>query len=83
MFYRGAGDVIGATKMDDALLKELRRQEEVLTEGEDGSQDDEAPQEDATSSAFEEAEPDSAPAEVAAEAVAPSGNILDWTEGDA
>ena len=83
VFYRGAGDVIGATKMDDALLKELRRQEEVLTEGEDGGQDDEAPQEDVTASAVEEAEPDSAPAEVSAEAVAPSGNILDWTEGDA
>jgi len=69
--------------MDDALLKELRRQEEVLTEGEDGSQDDEAPQEDATSSAVEAPLPDTAPAEVAAEAVAPSGNILDWTEGDA
>ena len=46
-------------------------------------QDDEAPQEDATPSAVEVAVPDSAPAEVASEAVAPSGNILDWTEGDA
>jgi len=35
VFYRGAGDVIGATKMDDALLKELQRQEEVLSEDED------------------------------------------------
>ena len=31
VFYRGAGDVIGASKMDDALLAELRRQEEVLS----------------------------------------------------
>ena len=80
MFYRGAGDVIGATKMDDALLKELRRQEEVLTEGEDGGQGDEAPQEDAPPWARR---PSPSHLRGGSEAVAPSGNILDWTEGDA
>ena len=34
VFYRGSQEVIGATKMDEKLLDELRRQEEVL----DGSE---------------------------------------------
>jgi hypothetical protein len=70
--------------MDDALLKELRRQEEVLTEGENGGQDgDEVPQEEATAPSVEAMEDEPEPPAEASEAVAPSGNILDWTEGDA
>jgi len=30
VFYRGSQEVIGATKMDEKLLEELRRQEEIL-----------------------------------------------------
>ena len=30
MFYRGSQEVIGATKMDEKLLEEIRRQEEAL-----------------------------------------------------
>ena len=40
VFYRGSQEVIGATKMDEKLLEEIRRQEEALnaptTEEEDG-----------------------------------------------
>ena len=38
VFYRGSQEVIGATKMDEKLLAELRRQEEILDGGgeEDG-----------------------------------------------
>ena len=30
VFYRGSQEVIGATKMDEKLLEEIRRQEEAL-----------------------------------------------------
>jgi DNA topoisomerase-6 subunit B len=81
VFYRGAGDVIGASKMDDALLAELRRQEEVLSgdpaDEEDGA-DEEAPEEPDVSAP----PPDDDPVEP----VAPSGpkqTLFDYTEGDA
>ena len=32
VFYRGSQEVIGATKMDEKLLEEIRRQEAMLTE---------------------------------------------------
>ena len=49
VFYRGSQEVIGATKMDEKLLEEIRRQEEALNtpppeEGEE-SQDDEVKEE--------------------------------------
>ena len=37
VFYRGSQEVIGATKMDEKLLDELRRQEEVLDGTEQGA----------------------------------------------
>ena len=46
VFYRGSQEVIGATKMDEKLLEEIRRQEEALNapppeEGEDSPDDEE------------------------------------------
>ncbi len=32
VFYRGAGDVIGANRLDEKILEELRRQEDSGTE---------------------------------------------------
>ena len=40
VFFRGSQDVIGATKMDEKLLEEIRRQEVVGTTGEEGSSDE-------------------------------------------
>lgn len=41
VFYRGSQEVIGATKMDEKLLEEIRRQEAMLTEqGVEAEQDD-------------------------------------------
>ena len=37
VFFRGSQDVIGATKMDEKLLEEIRRQEAVGTTEEEGS----------------------------------------------
>ena len=34
VFYRGAGDIIGASKLDEKMLDEIRRQEEINDEGE-------------------------------------------------
>jgi len=53
VFYRGSQEVIGATKMDEKLLEEIRRQEEALNapppeEGEDSpdNEEEEGPVED-------------------------------------
>ena len=40
VFFRGSQDVIGATKMDEKLLEEIRRQEAVGTTEEEGSADE-------------------------------------------
>jgi hypothetical protein len=32
VFYRGAGDVIGANRLDEKILEEIRRQEEEVVE---------------------------------------------------
>ena len=40
VFFRGSQDVIGATKMDEKLLEEIRRQEAVGTTEEEGSSDE-------------------------------------------
>tara|TARA_B100001996_G_scaffold131746_1_gene100190 strand:+ start:7297 stop:9396 length:2100 start_codon:yes stop_codon:yes gene_type:complete len=39
VFYRGSQEVIGATKMDEKLLEEIRRQEEVFIEQENLAED--------------------------------------------
>ena len=56
----------------------------MLTEGEIEDQDgDDVPQEEATAPSVEAMEDEPEPPAEASEAMAPSGNILDWTEGDA
>lgn len=47
LFYRGSQEVIGASKMDEKLLEEIRRQE-AIANGEDGSEDDEEASEPTT-----------------------------------
>jgi hypothetical protein len=37
VFFRGSQDVIGATKLDEKMLVEIRRQEEILTKAEETS----------------------------------------------
>jgi DNA topoisomerase-6 subunit B len=38
IFFRGAGDIIGATKLDEAILAEMLREEDVGVEHEDGAE---------------------------------------------
>ena len=60
VFFRGSQDVIGATKMDEKLLDEIRRREEVLADeesGEDGDDietDDESDEDEADAPVEEE-----------------------------
>lgn len=69
VFYRGSQEVIGATKMDEKLLEEIRRQESVLSdemdeedpEGEDEDGDDEGSDDDHDSAVDEAAKEDEAP----------------------
>jgi DNA topoisomerase-6 subunit B len=44
VLFRGSQDVIGATKMDEKFLEEIRRQEQLLTESGIASPEDEAEQ---------------------------------------
>ncbi|NCG01292.1 MAG: DNA topoisomerase VI subunit B [Euryarchaeota archaeon] len=44
VLFRGSQDVIGATKMDEKFLEEIRRQEQILTESGIASPEDEAEQ---------------------------------------
>lgn len=46
VFYRGSQEVIGATKMDEKLLDEIRRQESVLADEDDEGSAEEAEDED-------------------------------------
>ncbi len=70
VFYRGSQEVIGATKMDEKLLEEIRRQESVLSdemdeddpeEDEDDPEEDEDDDDDLDSAVDEAAEEDDAP----------------------
>ena len=69
VFYRGSQEVIGATKMDEKLLEEIRRQEEALNAP---PPDDEAEQEE---SAEETPEPET----VEVEPTAPTGDTKQTT----
>ena len=55
VFYRGSQEVIGATKMDEKLLEEIRRQEEALNAPppEEDSKDDEIDEENGDVEAVE------------------------------
>jgi DNA topoisomerase-6 subunit B len=60
VFFRGSQDVIGATKMDEKLLDEIRRREEVLADedsggdGDDLETDDESDEDEADAPVEEE-----------------------------
>lgn len=41
VFFRGSQDVIGATKLDEKMLVEIRRQEEILTQVESSVEESE------------------------------------------
>ena len=43
VFFRGAQDVIGASKMDEKFLEEIRRQERALTEPNESDADEDQP----------------------------------------
>ena len=69
VFYRGSQEVIGATKMDEKLLEEIRRQEEALNAP---PPDDEADEE-------ESAEETPEPGTVEVEPTAPTGDTKQTT----
>ena len=41
VFFRGSQDVIGATKLDEKMLDEIRKQEQILNQSNEGSEDTE------------------------------------------
>ncbi len=60
IFFRGSQDVIGATKMDEKLLEEIRRQEQVLADEEaddetDAENEDDADDDDASDNVVDKA----------------------------
>ena len=58
VFYRGSQEVIGATKMDEKLLEEIRRQEEALNApAPEDVQEDEADDEEASEAEVGTSEP--------------------------
>ena len=69
VFYRGSQEVIGATKMDEKLLEEIRRQEEALN----------APPPDEDLEEEEAAEETPDPEMVEAEPTAPTGDTKQTT----
>tara|TARA_B100001142_G_scaffold324751_1_gene377010 strand:+ start:2684 stop:4783 length:2100 start_codon:yes stop_codon:yes gene_type:complete len=66
VLFRGSQDVIGATKMDEKFLEEIRRQEQLLTESGIASPEDEAEQDTGIT------EPTEQKTEVVAEKVEPA-----------
>ena len=69
VFYRGSQEVIGATKMDEKLLEEIRRQEEALN----------APPPDEDSDEEGDAEIDPEPEAVEAKPTTPAGDTKQTT----
>ena len=69
VFYRGSQEVIGATKMDEKLLEEIRRQEEALN----------APPPDEDSDEEGDAEIDPEPEAVEAKPTTPTGDTKQTT----
>ena len=74
IFFRGAGDIIGATKLDEEILAEMLREEEAGIEdgGEEVKPVDEANEDDT-----ETAEIDADPVET----VSNPGDIMSWNSG--
>ena len=85
VFYRGAGDVIGASKMDDALLAELRRQEDIIT-GEPQEEEEEAMADEPEGPEVPAEDSPAPPVDEGGGTPAPSGpkqTLFDYTEGEA
>ncbi len=74
IFFRGAGDIIGATKLDEEILAEMLREEEAGIE--DGGEEVEAVDE-ANEADAETAEIEAAPVET----VSNPGDIMSWNSG--
>ena len=74
IFFRGAGDIIGATKLDEEILAEMLREEEAGIE--DEVEDDEVVDEDIEDDS-ETAENDPVPVET----VSNPGDIMSWNSG--
>ena len=64
VFYRGSQEVIGASKMDEKLLEEIRRQEARAQSEEEGGEEE---------ASTEDSEEDDAPSEVDDDQTKPSG----------
>lgn len=74
IFFRGAGDIIGATKLDEEILAEMLREEEAGIE--DGGEEIESVDE-ANEADTETAEIDVGPVET----VSNPGDIMSWNSG--
>ena len=74
IFFRGAGDIIGATKLDEEILAEMLREEEAGIE--DGGEEIE-PVDEANEDDTETAEIDADPVET----VSNPGDIMSWNSG--
>ena len=74
IFFRGAGDIIGATKLDEEILAEMLREEEAGIE--DGGEEVE-PVDEANEDDTETAEIDTNPVET----VSNPGDIMSWNSG--
>ena len=84
VFYRGSQEVIGATKMDEKLLDEIRRQEQTLLEDNEVSDEDvseltEEPEEDPLPTGKEVDSESDTPAEPQDEAETDSGETKQTT----
>ena len=74
IFFRGAGDIIGATKLDEEILAEMLREEEAGIE--DGGEEVE-PVDEANEDDTETDEIDTDPVET----VSNPGDIMSWNSG--
>ena len=75
IFFRGAGDIIGATKLDEEILAEMLREEEAGIEdaAEEIEPVDETNEDDAETAAEIDAD--------AVETVSNPGDIMSWNSG--
>ena len=75
IFFRGAGDIIGATKLDEEILAEMLREEEAGIEdaAEEIEPVDETNEDDTETAAEIDADP--------VETVSNPGDIMSWNSG--
>ena len=85
IFFRGAGDIIGATKLDEEILAEMLREEEAGLE----SEEDEVGEDDTSDSeevetldeSYEDSELAVEDISDAVEPVSNPGDIMSWNSG--